>query len=198
MPHRIVVGGAVVDEELIDQSTVCGEWAPVGTYTFDAGTNAYVEITDAGVSDAPYIGADAVRFTSVATTQPQVCPDGMSRAALWCIQDVARAPASWVDAMRDCILNEGMELASIKAIAACDLVEPEGGACSDVTDQSVWIWTGDVGVDVDDVRYDGTDGTARAYNGGTPQAGNESDWHLRHNVFTSFCSLPINTGELSD
>lgn len=66
VPHEIVHAGGT-DVVAVDQDCDTGshgEWFYLGTYTFDAGTSGYVEISDAGLTPAAttYIGADAVRF----------------------------------------------------------------------------------------------------------------------------------------
>ncbi|MCG8422370.1 MAG: hypothetical protein MJE77_30995 [Proteobacteria bacterium] len=42
-----------------------GEWNPLGTFSFDAGSSGFVEISNAGQDEYSYVGADAVLFVPV-------------------------------------------------------------------------------------------------------------------------------------
>lgn len=71
VPHEIVSDDVTSPVTVfVDQDSgtgICGQWEELGTFPFAAGTGGSVTISDAGVVDAPYIGADAVRFTNLAT-----------------------------------------------------------------------------------------------------------------------------------
>ena len=78
VPHRISHDGGI-STVVVDQdcgSGVSGAWLTLGTYSFSAGTSGYVEITDEGLTSAlgQYIGADAVRFTTVGAPPTNLPP----------------------------------------------------------------------------------------------------------------------------
>ena len=64
VPHKVVYDGGETTV-LTDQDCATGthgEWYPLGTFAFAAGTGGYVEISNEGVPTASYVGADAVRL----------------------------------------------------------------------------------------------------------------------------------------
>ena len=67
VPHVVShTGGTTVVEVDQDPATgSCGDWALPGDFSFDSGTTGSVEINDQGLVAGSYIGADAVRFTSL-------------------------------------------------------------------------------------------------------------------------------------
>ena len=65
VPHDVHHAGGV-STVIVDQdpsSGSCAEWLGFGEFDFDAGSGGFVEISDAGVGGATYVGADAIRFT---------------------------------------------------------------------------------------------------------------------------------------
>lgn len=70
VPHRVHVDGTpdIVIEVNQDCATgTHGEWFLLGTFPFAASGSGYVEISNDGVTAGRYLGADAVRFESVAS-----------------------------------------------------------------------------------------------------------------------------------
>lgn len=73
-----------IDTIEVNQSCLTGthgEWFSLGIFSFDLGTNGYLEITDQGIvpSSTTYMGADAARFLLVDNNQaPEVLSDTTS------------------------------------------------------------------------------------------------------------------------
>ena len=64
VPHTVAFDGGVTTIE-VDQDCNTGshgEWLELGVFPFAAGTNGYVEVSDAGLAPDSFIGVDAVRF----------------------------------------------------------------------------------------------------------------------------------------
>jgi hypothetical protein len=74
VPHRIVHadGETIVDLDQDCNSGSSGEWFLLGRYTFNVGTQGYLEISDQGLTwpSTTYIGADAVWFEEYDETPP--------------------------------------------------------------------------------------------------------------------------------
>ena len=74
VPHRIVHadGETIVNVDQDCDSGSSGEWLLLGRYTFNVGTQGYLEISDQGLTwpSTTYIGADAVRFEEYDETTP--------------------------------------------------------------------------------------------------------------------------------
>lgn len=66
VPHVVqhALGVTTIDVDQDCDTGTHGEWYSLGVYSLDAGTDAYLEISDEGLSGVPatYIGADAARF----------------------------------------------------------------------------------------------------------------------------------------
>ena len=69
VPHTIAYSGGstVVYVDQDSDTGICGQWQLLGTFPFVAGTQGYVEISDAAIfSRQPtFIGADAIRFVMI-------------------------------------------------------------------------------------------------------------------------------------
>ncbi len=64
VPHTIVFdgGSATVEVDQDCNTGSHGEWLTLGVFPFAAGTDGFVEISDAGLAPDSFIGVDAVRF----------------------------------------------------------------------------------------------------------------------------------------
>lgn len=69
VPHKIMhaTGETTVAVDQDCDTGSSGEWLALGRYTFNAGSDGYLEISDEGLSSGSttYIGADAIRFTLI-------------------------------------------------------------------------------------------------------------------------------------
>ncbi len=83
VPHTVVYDGGA-ETIAVDQDCETGshgDWLVLGTFRFASGTSGYVEISNDGVADHMYVGADAVRLIPVATGAVRFDDEGEFRAA---------------------------------------------------------------------------------------------------------------------
>lgn len=75
VPYTIHFSGGAVDTVRVNQEKGEGGWQYLGTYSFEAGTDGYVEISDEAELDE-YIMADAIKWQRSAAKQGIILGDG--------------------------------------------------------------------------------------------------------------------------
>ncbi|WP_428265092.1 hypothetical protein [Haliangium sp.] len=85
VPHTIVhedgVTTVAVDQDCSSGSH--GEWLELGTFSFAAGTDGYLEISDAGLPRGSFIGVDGARFLRDDVIVIDTDEPGTSRTGTW-------------------------------------------------------------------------------------------------------------------
>ena len=84
-PHTIAHADGITTVA-VDQDCatgVTGEWLTVGTFAFDAGTDGYLEVSDAGLAPGQFISVDGVRFVREGVLIVDNGQPGTSRIGDW-------------------------------------------------------------------------------------------------------------------
>ncbi len=169
------------------------------TVSSDAATKGYVDqapSTDTlallGCTNDQIAKFDGNNWVCSDESSVTTCPLGTHHVGSWCISEQQDANTH-TDAMQNC-WDKGMSLAPLQAIMACDDQHPVGADCTVVTDNIVttWIWAEEVHIDVDDINAFSDAGSARVFAHAGNNIQNEADWHLRNNIYVSFCVVPVN------